>query len=509
MVEQGRLLGGKYRLGGVISTGEHALVVDAVHVELRERVAVKILQQTQSDPRLAARLRREARQATKIRSAHVVRYLDVGHLTDGRPYVVMERLSGETLADRIARAPLAMTQAIDVVLETCEALASAHARGIVHRDLRPSNLFCVKGPGDSFTIKVLNFGTARGADPLRGEEDEGLTVAALALDAPDYKAPEQIGAKRDLDGRVDIWSLGVVFYEMLTGRHPFTAPTLAETLRRILAADADRSTEIIPLAWDVIARCLRPNREERWPDVARLAEAIGPLAGPATASYAERIQHILSEPPSADADESDESIEDIAPTLVRDVLALGGGSPSTTLSPGALVTDGGTAVRARAGGSLAALPQLDDGHTGARSFPWLELPEGVVAPESVRDPHAPPPRRSSTSISVLLLVGASVILVTVLALSRRDAKRDARHDAPVATATATAAPAVVTAPAPSAAPTETAVVPPARAAVTAPVDTAPAAPRAAARPPAAGQRPATRPKPTAAAAGDDPWGWER
>lgn len=515
MVE--RVLDGKYKLGGVLSQSDRAVVLDAIHVDLRERVAVKILQREHSDPRFAARLRREARQATQIKSEHVVRYLDIGHLADGRPYVVMERLIGEPLSARIARAPLSLTEAVDTLLETCEALASAHVRGIVHRDLRTSNLFRVERPDQTCTIKVLNFGTGRTVDPRGGgQEDEGLTVAALALDAPDYKAPEQISARRDLDARVDIWSLGVVFYEILTGRHPFKGDTLQDTLKRLLAADPPRAPEIPRLAWDAIARCLKVSRDGRWADVADLADALAPLAARTTARYPTRVRQILETAPSMDVGVAfDEGHE---PTVVRDVLALASGSTLTTLAP---------AVGLRIAETTSELPRLDDGRTGARSFPWLELPVNKPTDATLdprKDPDQSGPISStnrSAATAVLIIAGVAVVLVTVLLLLKRvviDVHVGATDPRPAASSVAAAPPLTVTLPAttpalpsqpepeaPASSRAESSSAPNSTAAPSPPVEIRPAPAARPSLPPRA-KTPAAAPPPGGT---PDPWGWER
>ena len=314
-------LDGKYRLGRVLREGDRALIVAATHLALREPVIVKVLHADERDPRFAAKLRRAARQSAAIRSAHVVRYLDVGHLTDQRPYVVMERLAGETLAERlVSRGPLPLDQAVDVMLQTCEALACAHVRGIVHRDLRTSNLFCTQQPDDRIMIKVLNFGTSRAVDGAGTQEDQGMTVTALAIDAPDYKAPEQIVARSKIDTRTDCWALGVILYEMLAGVHPFASPSSQETVRRILSAELTPSARIPAEVWRVVTGCISLRREDRWDSVAKIADALAHAARPETASYPSRIRQILETPITDAAAEDD--VDEQAAASVSQMLEL-------------------------------------------------------------------------------------------------------------------------------------------------------------------------------------------
>ncbi len=498
MVAQDRTLDRKYRLGRVLQTGERALIVEGTHLELRERVAIKILQKEQTDPRYAAQLRREARQAAAIHSDHVVRYLDIGHLGDGRPYVVMERLVGEPLSARVARGKLSAIEAVDVVLETCDALAAAHSRKILHRDLRTSNLFCVERPDKSFTVKVLNFGNARAPKADGEKEDEGLTVTALALDAPDYKAPEQIGARRDLDARVDIWSLGVIFYELLTGWHPFTAASMQETLARVLSANVQPVNEIPQDLWPIVQRCLRLRREERFSDVAELAESLTRFASPRTLGYPQRIRQTLEHPPAAEHEEEAEN----APTVVRDVLAAAEPGTSGPHSGTAKVLAPKVSTPAPADSSL---PRLDNGRTGARSWPWQKAPtsrstmQNEVGRRSTR-----PPKASWTSAAIALTALVALPLTTGVILRRIIVDVHVESRDPEAPTQKPAPPPIYVPPAPT--PTIIYETVPAETAAAPPSTPTPAPARTRARAQTRTERQDTR---TSAPSGGDPWGWDR
>ncbi len=494
-----QVLDQKYKLGRVLHKGDRAVIVEATHVELREPVAIKVLDAQQRDPRFAARLRREARQSAAIRSEHVVRYLDIGHLTDGRPYVVMERLVGASLAERISNGgALPLTDAIDVMLQTCEAVAAAHARGLIHRALRTSNIFCVDQPDHSVLIKVLNFGTARAVDAKGLQEDHGLTVAGLDLEAPDYRAPEQIVGRRDLDGRADIWSLGVILYEMVSGTRPFTGASPQEIVRRVLVADIAPAPRMPQPIWAIIERCLKTRTEERWATVADLADALAPYAGPTSLRYPTRIRQILATAPPPDTT-SDEDDVDAQPTIVRDVLAFSrdeSRGSSTKQMP---------AVR------TSKLPRIDDGRTGARSFPWLQIDQAQVAAMATRTKQQR--RALSIGIGVAIAVSIVALVVALVPLVQPKPARDPHAtgtsspkkviDSPAnkpsepagTTTTAAATTAVPTTTPPAAEP------PPAIAAPA--TNTAAQAPRPHTRTPAAGAHSA---KPTAT---EDPWGWER
>ena len=508
-----QLLDHKYRLGKVLQQGERAVIVAATHLELREPVVIKVLDAEQRDPRFAARLRREARHSSVIRSEHVVRYLDVGHLTDGRPYVVMERLTGETLAERLAsRGPLPATEAIDAVLQICEALAAAHVRGIVHRDLRTSNLFCTQQPDGRMALKVLNFGTARAIDAAGTQEDQGLTVAVLALNAPDYKAPEQIVARRDLDGRVDIWALGVVMYELLTGRRPFAGASPEETVRRILGAQIAPAPELPADLVSVIQGCLRGRPEERWASVAELADALAERAGPNTMAYPKRVRGILETPPAAEPEDEDEDEEvSFAPTMVRDMLALSR-QPTTTEVRGAIQP------------TASGLPRIDNGRTNARSYPWLNVEE-LKSRASTTNAGEGSRRWMLFSVFVTTLfamVIALMLLVPRLAVDLHvggrepNATASAHPPSPPPVAPSVPPPQAAAAAEPSATPAAE------ESAQTAPPSDPAAGPKSGPRPssrigagatgtspPRTGTGSATTPGANRGSEGDDPWGWER
>jgi serine/threonine protein kinase len=272
---EGDVIAGRFRVGSRIAVGSMGYVVAARHVELDEPVAIKLLHPNLANPRFAARFIREARNAVRIKSEHVPRFIDAGRLPSGLPYLAMEYLEGRTLAKVIADGkPIAITDAVDYVLQACEAVAAAHIVGIVHRDLKPSNLFLTTRLDGSPLIKVLDFGISRVADSKGEREDEGLTLANVTLGSHDFKAPEQF-LKRDLDARCDVWALGAILYTLLTLRPPFFAETGQETIRKILQARPDSPCslrpEIKPELESVILRCLQENREARPATVGKLA----------------------------------------------------------------------------------------------------------------------------------------------------------------------------------------------------------------------------------------------
>ena len=237
-VRPGDVLVGKYRVERVLGSGGMGVVVAAHHLQLDEKVALKFLRpEALENAEHVARFDREARAAVKIKSEHVARGIDVGKLESGAPYIVMEYLEGGDLSAMLEKSgPLRFDQAVDFVLQACEAIAQAHALGIVHRDLKPSNLFCIQRPDGQLSIKVLDFGISKTTSTSAsgsGSRDMGMTRTTAIIGSPIYMSPEQMKSSKGVDSRTDIWSLGVILYELLTGRVPFEADTVTELAIRV------------------------------------------------------------------------------------------------------------------------------------------------------------------------------------------------------------------------------------------------------------------------------------
>jgi serine/threonine-protein kinase len=303
-VEVGDLIAGKYRIERVLGQGGMGIVVAARHEELGERVALKfLLGEAASDPERVARFLREARAAARIRNEHVARVTDVGRLDGGAPYMVMEFLEGHDLEARLAeRGPLPLAEAVDYVLQACEALAEAHSIGIVHRDLKPANLFHVARPDGMPFVKVLDFGISKMNDPAGAGVQMTRTTAMLG--SPLYMSPEHLKAAKDADQRADVWSLGVILYELVSGSVPFTAETIAHLGAKILNEPPTPLRSVrsdLPVAFEaVVNRCLQKDPRDRYQSVAELARAIGPFAQDSRRSV-ERIERTLTGGSIADA----------------------------------------------------------------------------------------------------------------------------------------------------------------------------------------------------------------
>lgn len=290
------MIAGKYRVERVVGRGAMGVVVMATHVELGQHVALKILsERTPSSGRLA-RLRREARAAAAIRSEHVARVLDVGTLPDGDPFIVMEHLEGTDLRVAIEEhGPFSIRDAADRIIEACEALAEAHAQGIFHRDLKPSNLFMALRADGSVILKVIDFGIS--TPPSIAADEPRLTAASALVGSPHYMSPEQIRSPLNVDARTDVWSLGVVLYELLTGKRPFED----QDQRKLLACiSTEEPRAIRTLRPDVpeeleaiVHHCLKKDAVHRVSTVEELARLLKPFAGPSAAMLVERITRLL------------------------------------------------------------------------------------------------------------------------------------------------------------------------------------------------------------------------
>ncbi len=298
-LREGEILAGKYRIDKVLGTGGMGVVVAAEHLQLDQKVAIKfLLPEAADNPEAQARFSREARAAVKITSEHVTRVIDVGTLDNGMPYMVMERLLGDDLSAWLERCGvLSLTQAVDFVLQALEAIAEAHGLGIVHRDLKPANLYCIRRPDGSLSIKVLDFGISKVTDTRASDKSSGMTKTATMMGSPFYMSPEQLRSSRDVDQRTDIWSLGIILFELLTGKVPFNGDSLPALSINIVNEPKppirNLRPDLPPEFEPVLDRCLEKNRDRRYADVAELAAALLPFGSKRAADSVERINGIV------------------------------------------------------------------------------------------------------------------------------------------------------------------------------------------------------------------------
>ena len=284
VIEPGQVVAGKYEVERVIGQGGMGTVISAVHVHLRERVAIKLLSREASEQSESiSRFMREARAAARIRSEHVAKVSDVGTLPDGTPYIVMEYLEGFDLAETLTqRGPLPADEAIELVLQACEALAEAHSLGIVHRDLKPANLFLTHRADGTPCIKVLDFGISKVTQPGTSQAEAALTHTTTIMGSPLYMSPEQLRATRGVDLRTDVWAIGVILYELLSGEAPFLGQSLPDISVKIAIEPPPslrtKRPEISALLEAIVLKCLEKERDNRFRTLGDFAVSLAELA---------------------------------------------------------------------------------------------------------------------------------------------------------------------------------------------------------------------------------------
>jgi len=306
---EGQLLAGKYRVERVLGQGGMGVVVAAHHLVLDEVVAIKfLLPEALESSEAVARFEREARAAVKIKSEHVARVTDVGRLETGAPYMVMELLRGRDLGVLLREeGPLSLTDVADYLLQAGEAIAEAHGLGIVHRDLKPPNLFLTHRADGSSCVKVLDFGISKLTN-ARGGGDQVMTSTLAVMGSPLYMSPEQLMSARNVDLRTDIWALGVICFELLTGKLPFDGETLPQLCMSINLSPPKPVRAYrpdLPLEVEqMILRCLSKDPAQRFANVAALATELVKYAPRHAQLSAERIERLARSagfPPAAPA----------------------------------------------------------------------------------------------------------------------------------------------------------------------------------------------------------------
>ncbi len=285
----GSMVAGKYQVERVLAHGGMSVVVAARHAALDKAVAIKFLVLPPDFDRDEAvtRFLREARTAAKIESDHVCRVFDVG-IEDDTPFMVMEHLEGLDLEVELeARGRLPVDEAVDIAMQALEGVGAAHALGVVHRDLKPGNLFLAARADGVRRVKIVDFGISK----VEGREAK-LTDTQGSFGTPSYMSPEQIKNTKKTDLRTDIWAVGAILYEMVTGRPPFEGETSGEILAAVLEGTPPPVRSLAPHVPEAleaaIHRCLRRDRDQRFASAAALAEALAPFA-PAPGPGSERL----------------------------------------------------------------------------------------------------------------------------------------------------------------------------------------------------------------------------
>jgi serine/threonine protein kinase len=239
LIVPGAVLAGKFRLDALVGEGGMGSVWSATHIGLGQAIAIKFI--SRDFVRSEEALRRfdaEAKAAAQLRSRHVVQVYDTGTLEDGTPYIAMELLHGETLQSRVHRGgPVPLAEAIDVLSQCCKALGRAHGAGIIHRDIKPDNIFLAQSnDDDSALVKILDFGVAKMGGTGNEQGSQGATRTGAVLGTPLYMSPEQARGLKNIDARTDLYSLGLVAYTMFTGNLAFSSESFGDLLLQICTA---------------------------------------------------------------------------------------------------------------------------------------------------------------------------------------------------------------------------------------------------------------------------------
>jgi len=387
-----------------------AVVLAAHHELLDQRVAVKVL--TATDEKAISRFSFEAQSTARLKSEHVARVMDVGTLPSGAPFMVMEYLEGCDLEELLKlNGPLPVAEAVGYVLQALEGLSQAHGLGIVHRDLKPANLFLAVHPGGGNVIKVVDFGISKSIVSRRSGNTGALTAEHSTVGSPAYMAPEQIRSSKDVDARADLWSVGVVLYELLCGQPPFPGESLGAIFSAVLEKDAPevktRSPRVPAALSAAVARCMKRDRTERYPDVLELARDIAPFGPP----------------------DSDARVTRIEQTLQASRARAEGDGPRTSA---VRVSRGG--ARANDEGAARAASQMTAAHVAFSSD--TPNPDAVYRGETVLSVARRPRRRTLVAIA-----GASgaVGVIAVVAIMKTNAPGpDSRSPASVSATPATA-----------------------------------------------------------------------
>jgi eukaryotic-like serine/threonine-protein kinase len=292
----GMVVGGRYKVKGVLGEGGMGTVYDAEHIGLGRDVAIKVLNSSQAKKRVAVkRFQQEARAAGAIGHPNICEVYDMGLLDDGSPYLVMEKLVGQTLADRITKeGGLPFDELVEVMVQVLSGLIAAHDKGIIHRDIKPENIFLARRVGCPPIVKILDFGVSKMMPQfLNGEEQLDLTRTGMVMGTPYYMSPEQARGERNLDGRVDVYATGVMMYEAIAGKRPFLAPNYNALLLAIINTTPVPLRDIRPATPSqlegVVQRAMAKNRGERYASAGHLLRDIQALPVPKTQGTGPRL----------------------------------------------------------------------------------------------------------------------------------------------------------------------------------------------------------------------------
>ena len=288
----GSVVAGKYRIEHMLGQGGMGYVVAATHLDLGTPVALKFLHEHMLENRdVVDRFKREARASAQLRGENVCRVSDVGTAENGQPFIVMELLHGQDL-NTVLRERGAVTTmvAAEIMLQACLALSEAHMVGIVHRDVKPGNLMLTTRPDGTMCIKVLDFGVAKAPD----DTNFSLTQTSSVVGSPGYMSPEQLKSAKGATVRSDIWSLGIVMYELVSGQKPWQGESITELALKVAMDPCPPLAGRVPWEFEaVVMHCLEKDPAKRYQDVADLAVALAPFAGPRGPEMARAVARVL------------------------------------------------------------------------------------------------------------------------------------------------------------------------------------------------------------------------
>jgi len=271
----GQVVAERYRVEGVLGEGGMGTVLKASHLLLKQPVALKVMaEDAMPDPDLRARFLREARILSELKSPHIASLYDVGVLPDGSLYLAMEYLEGKDLSE-VAESAISPVRAVQFGLQICEGLAEAHQKGIVHRDLKPSNVFVSVKNGKE-VLKLIDFGIAK---QQHDGDSLGKTKTNLMMGSPYYMSPEQIVSSKSVDHRADIWSFGVLMFQLLSGLLPFYDESVGAILIRVHNQPTPALPPHVPAELaNIVYRCLAKDRNQRYRSAKEVIAALAPLA---------------------------------------------------------------------------------------------------------------------------------------------------------------------------------------------------------------------------------------
>lgn len=341
----GMIVADKYRVERVLGSGGMGLVVEARHIELGQAVALKVLHDTAlADSDSVQRFFREAQATAALESEHVVRVHDLGRMKSGSPFIVMERLTGRDLADLLDDWGLFSVElAVECVRQAALGLAEAHAANIIHRDIKPSNLFVTRRRNRQPLVKILDFGISK----VGARDQVSLTQTRMVVGSPLYMSPEQIRDARTVDERTDIWSLGAILQELLTGLPPFPGDTLPAVCAAIVADEPlpVRRADVTPELAALVRQCLEKDAAKRIQTASELAQRLGAFLVRASASIPPLTFDDGTRPPALPPDGSVQRIKVMAnqETLVdseANRLAPGGLPRSSAAAMATLIAPG-------------------------------------------------------------------------------------------------------------------------------------------------------------------------